>query len=904
MPINVESLRQKLKTFAIRELFIEDLGWDHHSTHPLEIQVNGKTHILRAIAEKRGMVAYLCHADQADLPDYPTRLKIERQTERTSHEHIIIFTDKSESTQIWQWVKREPGCPSACRQHQYHKDQPGDALIQKLEAILFRLDEEPNLTISHVTARARQAFDLDRVTKRFYDSFKSEHTAFLTFIKGLTAQADKEWYASLMLNRLMFIYFFQKKGFLDNDTDYLRNRLQQIRKHKGAGKFLSFYTHFLLRLFHEGLGDQERTTELDTLLGSVPYLDGGLFDIHELERNTKIEIADEAFEKLFDFFDKWQWHLDDRPLHADNEINPDVLGYIFEKYINQRQMGAYYTREDITGYISQNTILPFLLTKLQIESPDGFEKFFHLLDEDPDRYIFPELCTGTDKPLPAEIDNGLADQSQRIKWNQLAESPYALEGETWRECVGRRERLLEIHKQLRSGSVRSINHLITLNLNIRQFSHDIIETCNEPATLLKLYQILTSITVLDPTCGSGAFLFAALNILELLYEHCLDRMHTFLDDSAIRNGTEHADALKHFSEIIAQVHQHPNTRYFILKSIIINSLFGVDIMKEAVEICKLRLFLKLVAQLTPPEKVEPLPDIDFNIKSGNTLIGFSSRASIEQALQGRIDFESSVEQIMRAAKSTDEAYQLFTELQEGNLIDSKKMASAKTALRKLLLPLEDKLNRFTSDQYHFALSKDRERYESWLKTYQPFHWFIEFYGTMKHGGFDVIIGNPPYLETREVDYQPRGFDSADTGTIHAMCMERSCQILQPGGCISMIVPLSLVSTQRMAVVQRIIEDNRSVCYANFSWRPGKLFDTVNRALTIFVAFPSEAPKTFSTNYQKWNSDTRNLLMPLMRFAEVPRTRTVPWVPKLGDIIERSILQKFLTIPEYSTQGGR
>ena len=71
--------------------------------------------------------------------------------------------------------------------------------------------------------------------------------------------------------------------------------------------------------------------------------------------------------ELFNFFEKYQWHLDERPLRNDNEINPDVLGYIFEKYINQnekytsqKEMGAYYTKEDITEYISKNTVIPSL----------------------------------------------------------------------------------------------------------------------------------------------------------------------------------------------------------------------------------------------------------------------------------------------------------------------------------------------------------------------------------------------------------------------------------------------------------------------------------------------------------------------------------------------------------------
>jgi hypothetical protein len=136
-----------------------------------------------------------------------------------------------------------------------------------------------------------------------------------------------------MLNRLMFIYFIQKKQFLDGDIHYLRHRLDTVRLQQGRDKFHSFYRLFLLRLFHEGLAQrqEDRKPELDALLGNVPYLNGGLFDTHQLEKdNPDIRIPDEAFEKLFDFFDAYQWHLDERQVRADNEINPDVLGYIIK----------------------------------------------------------------------------------------------------------------------------------------------------------------------------------------------------------------------------------------------------------------------------------------------------------------------------------------------------------------------------------------------------------------------------------------------------------------------------------------------------------------------------------------------------------------------------------------------
>ncbi len=135
--------------------------------------------------------------------------------------------------------------------------------------------------------------------------------------------------------------------------------------------------------------------------------------------------------------------------------------------------------------------------------------------------------------------------------------------------------------------------------------------------------------MLDPTCGSGAFLFAALNILKPLYEACLAA------DADVRRRTWIAGPAPSPEEVRGlsadpgrSRKQHPKQDYFILKSIIVNNLYGVDIMEEAVEICKLRLFLKLVAQVDSQDRIEPLPDIDFNIRAGNTLVGYTRIAEI------------------------------------------------------------------------------------------------------------------------------------------------------------------------------------------------------------------------------------------------------------------------------------
>ncbi len=151
-------------------------------------------------------------------------------------------------------------------------------------------------------------------------------------------------------------------------------------------------------------------------------------------------------------------------MRQDNEINPDVLGYIFEKYINQKQMGAYYTKEDITEYISKNTIIPFLFDAAAQEcavafQPDG--AVWALLKENPNRYIYAAVSKGVDAPLPADIEAGIEAVAQRDGWNRPATAEYALPTETWREHVARCQRCLDLRAKLAHGEVTSINDLIT-----------------------------------------------------------------------------------------------------------------------------------------------------------------------------------------------------------------------------------------------------------------------------------------------------------------------------------------------------------------------------------------------------------------------------------------------------------
>jgi hypothetical protein len=854
------------------------------------------------------------------------------------------------SARYGKWVKREQGKPLAPRLNRYYKGQSGELLARKLEALAIAIDEEDRLHMAEVAGRVAKAFDVERVTRKFYDRFKLEHAAFLNFIQGITSQADREWYASLMLNRLMFIYFIQRKGFLDpktpgmldGDPNYLSNRLKWVQEQKGEDQFHTFYRYFLLKLFHDGLSKREHSPELEALLGKVPYLNGGLFAVHVLERDyPEMNIPDEAFQKLFDFFDDYDWHLDDRPLHNDKEINPDVLGYIFEKYINQKQMGAYYTKEDITGYISKNTVILSIFEAAEQKcmiafKPDG--PVWSLLRENPDRYIYEAVKKGCNVSLPPEIAAAGQDVAQRGEWNKPAPEAYALPTEIWREVVARRARYSEVRTKLADGEITSINDLITYNLDIRQFAQDAITYCEGTDLLRAFYESIESVTVLDPTCGSGAFLFAALNILETLYEACLDCMQTMIEerdqlDAALpANKRQQHPALDRFRKILREVDRHPSRTYFIYKSIIINSLYGIDIMEEAVEICKLRLFLKLVSQIEKFNDIEPLPDIDFNIRAGNTLVGFASYHETKKAIEGKTTgkgttrdevafqnqmiFDDRLERIEQKAQEIERAFDNFRKLQTEIQLDSEDMAENKQHIRKMLGTLRAELDGYLASEY--GIDRDNitkaevydEKFARWQQSHQPFHWWVEFYGIMKKGGFDVIIGNPPYVEYERVigTYTIHNSSTLEAGNLYALILERCQALIALNGRFGMIVPASAICTDGYLSLQKILLQQSALHVSSFSDQRGKLFDIPHPRLCIILYEKSSSPRNvFTTTYIKLGKELRDMLFQRLEYIEVTNQVRPGVIPRYGSIIEQSLGTKLFSqahfLGDYVSRSG-
>ncbi len=737
----------------------------------------------------------------------------------------------------------------------------------------------------------------EKVTKRFYDEFDKEaRKPFLEQIRGIDDTEDREWYASVMLNRIMFLFFLQEQGYMDNDLRYLPNRWVNFR---GDHPVDRFHREFMLPLFHEALGSQSRTETLRHLTGDVPYLNGGIFAKHSLEEkySESIAIPDEAYNIVFQFFGDWNWCLDDRPLRTEKEINPDVLGYIFEKYINRKQMGAYYTKEDITEYIGRNTIVPFLaekslenyslrVTDFRTGKPDPARlealksSMLELLKGNPDDYIFDAVKKGVELPLPPEIEAGVKDVSRRGGWNRPADEEYALPTEWWRETVARRQRCEEIRALIAEKTSFEINDFITWNLNIRQWLEDFLHECRDDDYLRAFEESITECRILDPTCGSGAFLFAALNILLPLYKAVYPE----------------ADP------------------YHTLKTIILHNLYGADIMEEAVEICKLRLFLKLAAQKSnhpeaPNHGLEPLPDMDFNILPGNALVGYATleqldRACAFDAKQGKLGFEDdALRRILSQAEEIREQYDHFCEeqLQADKDVMKESLQILKAELKERLGALNEELNQMLAKQYGVQ-PEWREAYGKWKASHKPFHWYTEFYGVMSKGGFDVIIGNPPFVSYSKVSsiYQIYGFKTLPCRNLYAFVIERSLSLLNLEARFGMIVPIASVSTDGMLELQELYE-NRQQYHSHFAVRPGKLFSDVDMNLTISLLHAKNG-RCYVTSYRRWSSGVlsdRPFIFTTLNYTENQYSKKLAnGYPKIGSHIEHYIIDHMLSFKHY------
>lgn len=944
----MKEIRRCLTEFHFPQLFTQHLLWETFKAKHV-FEVNGQFFEVEGVAEKRGLVAFVCKpAPNLPFPGSADRKRIGREIEKLHHEHLVVFVDREQTRQVWAVHKREEGKSKGTSEIPFFKGRGVEHLARRIQKLSFSLQESESTTIVEVSARVNQALLTERVTKKFFKEFSDQRKGFVKFLDWIEDESKRDWYCSVLLNRLMFIYFLGGKGFLPEGTAFLTDSLAKNIRDNGPD---TFYTHFLLPLSFFGLGEKRGARRrFEETFNDVLYLDGGLFTVHQVERElglnkeavekgvfpVEAKIPDIEFKRWFDYFDKWRWTLDEDKVEHEGYISPHILGYIFEKYINQKQMGAYYTKEDITGYICRNTIIPRLFDMLAESGGKGKQAV---------------------QPLPIGPHPNLLNEGHGISDGEgIDRYVYAsvkqedkLPTETDYEQAQRRKRYEGILTDFDAGKIAGIDDFITYNLDIERLALDFVSNIQDPEVLHSFYfRGLQQITVLDPTCGSGAFLFAALNILDPLYNAALSRMRYLVEKSTgyqpdIVNwgGRLHFDDLEldqstltdlvpaggsvidELRAEVERINEHPSAEYFIKKSIIVNNLFGVDIMEEAVEICKLRLFLTLIATVERDDAkdnfgVEPLPDIDFNILAGNTLVGYTSMADIDRHWHevelgsSTLAFEKDHSRLKILIEEYGKVLKAWRLQQlgewNGAAISKEQVLRAAESVRP---DLDEDLWRL----YRTAgLVKDNLTLKEFKTSHDPLHWLLEFPQIEAAGGFDAIVGNPPYKnyikknragKSISDQYKLVGFKTIKCNDLYGFCFEKCLKLRNEQSRFSMIVPLSITFSRYFESLRLVVSDSAAkLWHSSYDNIPDRLFisdkqtdntSKNNQQRTTIVILAGNQPMGESRGswLHRWKTSERGVLFEQLAYSpNLLDSGIDPWA-KIKSADEVDLLVKLL-----------
>jgi len=632
-------------------------------------------------------------------------------------------------------------------------------------------------------------------------------------------------FAVVLMNRLIFLRFLEEKGIVP------KNLLKTLfNKYKSSGMPATFYDTYLKPLFYEVLNRSQEnripTVKASSTYSQIPYLNGGLFrEIIGKERDYNI--GNEGVELVIKNL------LEEYSFGLESGIDPDILGYIFEKTINfisgtgtnqQKMKGSYYTPDDVVEFIIDEALAPVIYGKMI---------------------------------------QGL----KMAGWSDADLKGYA-----------------------------SIE--------------DILDPANMPKNpihIRKMVESIDTIKVLDPACGSGHFLTAMLSLLLRVKESLLRTIDKDVE------------------------------RYKIKRDIISKNLFGVDIDENAVEIARLRLWLSIIeeVEVEDSEHIDTLPNIDFNILVGNSLVGWLDEKLLKHPLislledpyiEGTLDSLevfygnkiSNIRGLLTQIKLTDtiEAYK--------NLLELYSLESGEPAVKigNIIEKIRDKLYEvinnsfldFLHDESNFDKLTTLEKIRKGLIERTPFHWRIDFENVFAEGGFDVVVGNPPYIEDRNYHQadlriikslknkkkskkkKPLLYHSKDCGNTHAYFTERSIKLLKHQGRFGFIVPISLVSTDRMDAIREYLHNSSfEVKYLNFDDRPGKIFSGLEDCrATIVVTEKGKGVEDVTTSkYHRWyTKDRPDLFRDLKVIAWAPENPK-DIVPKIGTRIEKDILEKLM-----------
>ena len=441
-----------------------------------------------------------------------------------------------------------------------------------------------------------------------------------------------------------------------------------------------------------------------------------------------------------------------------------------------------------------------------------------------------------------------------------------------------------------------------------------------------LIKAFDNVKILDPACGSGAFLMGILQkMLHLLrkidpenkrwFEKVIAKFPVYLQNE-MRNKL-----------------QHENWDYVRKLGIIQECIYGVDIQPIAIQIAKLRFFISLlVDQKEKPDMdnrgFEPLPNLDFKLVAANTLISPPETDTPGDGLFAdtfTVEFEKLTEQyfstyLPEEKKSIKE--------QIAALITKKCDEKIKEIESRTWHTNEQAAKALKEKHKDFIREKEQEiklwnSYKNLFKQESVGFFDKKYFFPRVFGGFDVIIGNPPYgasYSDMQKKYYLKNYSSAKSipgiqkGSLDTFTLfiERGYRSLKRNGNLCFIVPISITSSDSITALHNLLEENCEIIkISSYAVRPQPVFENavVNTSILFFIRTDTKCRHIFATKlYRKNKEMDLHKLVDNLEFIDVLDVKLRGRYPKISYYVEKNILRKIFkqdkAIKEMIKESGR
>ena len=355
---------------AIRSLFVETLDFDQMN-RLVSLEAARDRNLpsdARLLAHRSGFSVLYIPMDDAEnnRVNTITASAVAKVIGDTiADEPLLLFTNR-DCDQLHVIYPDLSGSRPRLQRMVAHRGHPGRTVVQQV-ANLWHDYGELGLTMGEAFGNA---FNVEPVTSAFFEEYKAAYDSAVKLIGAKIGQADGEQYTQTLFNRLLFVHFVSRKGWLrlHGDADYL-NALW--RDYQADAKAKNFYTSRLTTLFFAGLNNPQShnlSNGVQPLIGEVPFLNGGLFEETDIDRRAANAVPDDVIKALLGdgersgLFNRYNFTVSEStPLDTEVAVDPEMLGKLFEETVNERHSnGAYYTPRPVVAFMCREAIKGYL----------------------------------------------------------------------------------------------------------------------------------------------------------------------------------------------------------------------------------------------------------------------------------------------------------------------------------------------------------------------------------------------------------------------------------------------------------------------------------------------------------------------------------------------------------------